>query len=114
MFLHLHSIEEADFQDVWLTIGSYDGVHRGHQEILRPMVDGAHRENALAVVVTFHPHPAVVLKGKQGRLYLTLPEERADLFRDLGVDVVITHPFTFQLSQTSAQDFLNHLQEHLG
>lgn len=110
---HFWSLEEVTVEGAWLTIGSFDGVHRGHQEIIRRLATGAHSENALAVVVTFYPHPGIVLRGLSGPFYLTSPEERAKLLGDLGVDIVVTHPFNREVASTSALDFLIHLKQHL-
>ncbi len=100
-------------QGAWVTIGSFDGVHKGHQAILRRLVHGAHTQGAPAVVVTFHPHPSVVLRGRSGAIYLTLPEERAELLAELGVDAVVTLPFTRDLAAQSAYDFVQKLVEHV-
>jgi riboflavin kinase/FMN adenylyltransferase len=110
---HYWSLEEVQLRDVWLTIGSFDGVHRGHQEVVRHLTSGAHALGLPAVVLTFFPHPAVVLGKRQGAFYLTTPEERALLLEQLGVDVVITHPFNHQVATTSAIDFLTSLHAHL-
>jgi riboflavin kinase / FMN adenylyltransferase len=67
-----------------------------------------------AVVLTFHPHPAKVLGKRQDFYYLTSPEERADLLRNMGVDHVITYSFDLQVARTSARDFVAEIQEHLG
>jgi riboflavin kinase/FMN adenylyltransferase len=111
---HYWLLEAVQLQDVWLTIGSFDGVHLGHQAIINKITDGAHSEGVPAVVVTFHPHPAAVLRGRHGRYYLTTPEERAALLGEAGVDVVITHPFNLEISNLSAHDFMQRLQNHLG
>jgi riboflavin kinase/FMN adenylyltransferase len=113
MLQHLRSILEANFCNSWLTIGTYDGVHIGHQEIIRRMSNEAHRAGALAIVVTFYPHPAKVLSRPNPPLFLTLPEERASFLMDHGIDVVITHPFDHQLAAMSAQDFIELLKKHL-
>lgn len=110
---HHHSLAEVSIQDAWLTIGVYDGIHRGHQEILRQLVSGAHAKGAPAVLLTFDPHPAVVLAGRDIKL-LTTPEERAELASELGVDLVITHPFDPGVSGMSAHEFMARLKEHLG
>jgi len=107
------SLDDATVNRAWLTIGSFDGVHLGHQYLIRQLVLGAHAADAPAVVLTFHPHPVVVLRGITGDVYLTLPEERMNLFLELGVDVVIVEPFTLELSKTSAQDFIIHLKNRL-
>jgi len=111
---HFQSLEGVQLQDTWLTIGTFDGVHRGHQEIVRNLVSQAHADGSQAVVLTFYPHPAVVIGKRQNPSYLTTPEERANLLGDLGVDVVITFPFTPPVSKISAQEFITMLRQHLG
>jgi len=110
---HYHSLEEIALQNSWLTIGVFDGVHRGHQEIIKKLTSGAHTSGVPAVVLTFDPHPATVLgRGEIG--LLTLPDERAELLASLDVDVVITEPFTKELSAVSAFDFMSRLKSQLG
>ena len=113
MVKHLLSLADVALNNAWLTIGAFDGVHLGHQEIIRRLVAGAHAEGAPAVVLTFHPHPAVVVRGRQGALYLTLPDERAALLGALGVDIVITQTFDLQVAATTAADFIRLLKERL-
>ncbi|MBK5107048.1 MAG: bifunctional riboflavin kinase/FAD synthetase [Anaerolineales bacterium] len=110
---HFQSLEGVQLQDTWLTIGTFDGVHRGHQEIVRSLVSNAHADGSEAVVLTFYPHPAVVIGKRQNPSYLTTPEERAALLGGLGVDVVITFPFTQPISKLSAQEFITILKSHL-
>jgi riboflavin kinase/FMN adenylyltransferase len=113
MVQHLTSLDGVNLQHVWLTIGSFDGVHLGHQELIRELNINAHEDGALSVVLSFYPHPAVVLRGKKGPFYLTTPDERAILLDELGTDVVITHPFTSEVALTSAHDFIEYLKSHL-
>jgi riboflavin kinase/FMN adenylyltransferase len=110
---HYRSFEEVNLQNAWLTVGVFDGVHRGHQEIIKKLTTGAHADDAPAVVLTFDPHPASVLSGHEIKC-LTLPEERADLLGTLGVDVVITEQFTRELSTVTAYDFMSRLTRQLG
>ena len=112
---HHRSLDGVSLQNAWLTIGVFDGVHRGHQAILRQLAAGAHasRSGAPAVLLTFDPHPAVVLAGRDLKV-LTTPEERADLASALGLDAVITHPFDRTVSEMSAHDFMARLKKHLG
>ena len=110
---HFQSLEGVHLQDTWLTIGTFDGVHLGHQEIVRKLVTEAHAAGSEAVVFTFYPHPAVVIGKRQNPSYLTTPEERAELLGELGVDVVITFPFTPPVSEISAQDFVSLLKSHI-
>lgn len=111
--LHTTSLNEVQLNDAWLTIGVFDGVHRGHQAILRRLVDGAHAAGSSAVVLTFSSHPAVVL-GHSKLKYLTTPEERAELLGGLGVDLVITHPFDEKVAGLSAAEFMAPLKTRLG
>jgi riboflavin kinase / FMN adenylyltransferase len=111
---HFWSLEDVHLKDTWLTIGTFDGVHRGHQEIVHDLAARAHAGGEQAVVLTFYPHPAVVLGKRLDPFYLTNPEERADLLGEHGADVVVTLPFTRQLSLTPARDFITLLHGHLG
>ena len=108
------SLDSTTADGVWLTIGSFDGVHKGHQEIIGRVVAGAHAHAAPAVVLTFFPHPAIVLRGSNGPFYLTSPDERVTILANLGVDIVIIQQFDRQLANTSARDFMVQLKEHLG
>lgn len=110
---HYRSLEEASLNNVWLTIGVFDGVHRGHRAIVEKLVREAHQANSPAVVLTFHPHPASVLTGKEIKC-LTTPDERAELLAALGVDVVITQRFTRDLSTVTAYEYMSTLQRTLG
>jgi riboflavin kinase/FMN adenylyltransferase len=110
---HYRSLEEVTLQNSWLTVGVFDGVHRGHQQIIEKLTAGAHANDAPAVVLTFDPHPASVLGGREIKC-LTLPDERADLLADLDVDVVITERFTRELSMVTAYDFMSLLTRQLG
>jgi riboflavin kinase/FMN adenylyltransferase len=111
--LHYRSLNEVSLQNSWLTVGVFDGVHRGHQEIIRKLVTGAHANDALAVVLTFDPHPAKVF-GRGDIKLLTLPGERAKLLGNMGVDVVVTHPFDKNVANTTAYDFMKQLRDGLG
>jgi len=111
---HYRSLEEISLQDSWLTIGVFDGVHRGHQEILAKLTAGAHKNNAPAVVLTFWPHPGVVLGKREHPKCLTTPEERAEILGKFGVDAVITQAFTLEFANQSAVDFMRLASKHLG
>jgi riboflavin kinase/FMN adenylyltransferase len=110
---YYRSLDELDLKNSWLTVGVFDGVHRGHQEIIKALTAGAHANDAPAVVLTFDPHPAKVL-GRGDIKMLTLPSERAELLREMGVDVVITHPFDKDVANITALDFVKQLKNHLG
>jgi riboflavin kinase / FMN adenylyltransferase len=110
----LKSLDTVRLSGAWLTIGSFDGVHRGHQELIRRLVNDAHAAGEPAVVLTFFPHPSVVLRGIQGPFYLTDPTERATLLAGLGVDAVITLEFNLEMAALTAADFMRRLHERLA
>ncbi len=110
---HVETLDNLPLRGAWVTIGSFDGVHIGHQAIVNNLVSAAHQAGAPAVVLTFYPHPAVVLRGLGGPFYLTTPQERAELLGKLGVDWVITLPFTQELAQQEAETFIQQLKQKL-
>ncbi len=111
--IYYRSIEEISLQNSWLTIGVFDGVHRGHQEIVAKLTAGAHGNGAPAVVLTFWPHPGLVLGKRKKLKCLTMPDERADLLGALGVDAVITQPFTPEFANFSSLDFMRLVSKRL-
>ncbi|HUI88435.1 MAG TPA: bifunctional riboflavin kinase/FAD synthetase [Anaerolineales bacterium] len=111
--IHAHSLDELQLHNSWVTIGVFDGVHRGHQRIINQLTTGAHAKGASAVVLTFWPHPAFVL-GRGEAKSLTTPDERAELLGSFGADVVLTHPFDAVVANLSAREFMTRLKEHLG
>jgi riboflavin kinase/FMN adenylyltransferase len=110
--IHVKSLDEIDLHESWLAIGVFDGVHRGHQRVIRALVDGAQEAGSPSAVVTFWPHPATVL-GRGVVRCLTTSEERAELLGSLGVETVITQLFNAALADTSARDFVTHLRKRL-
>lgn len=89
-----------------VTVGTFDGVHLAHQEILRDVVSRARMKEARSVVVTFEPHPKEVVGNadRPVRLLATI-EERESLIRKLNVDVLFVIDFTYEFSRISAQEF---------
>ncbi len=111
--LHYRSLDEVQLKGVWLTVGSFDGVHKGHQAILEALIAGARANRVQAVVVTFYPHPAAILWGRNLPYYLTSPEEKAQILERIGIDVVITHPFNREVANKSGREFIQRLKAHL-
>ena len=111
--LQLRNFQGIDSGETWVTIGSFDGVHTGHQELIRRIVDGAHKTGALAAVVTFYPHPAVVLGKRPGNINLMTQQERALEIEHLGVDLLVTQTFDAALAATTARDYISKLKNAL-
>lgn len=107
------SIDALELHDSWLTIGSFDGVHLGHQDLIRQMIEGAHQAGCLAVVMTLYPHPSRVVRGLTTPIYLSTLNERISLLSDLGVDAIIQLPFTNRIASQSAATFMNRLMYHI-
>jgi riboflavin kinase / FMN adenylyltransferase len=98
-----------------LTIGTFDGLHRGHQALIKQLQQSATEHQAQAAVIAFHPRPKTVLAPHlPNNDYLTTPEERIALFEKLGLDSLILIPFTLEFSQTRAANFMHLLVERLN
>ncbi|MET8288030.1 bifunctional riboflavin kinase/FAD synthetase [Streptomyces sp. NPDC048448] len=89
-----------------VTIGSYDGVHRGHQLIISHAVDRARELGVPSVVVTFDPHPSEVVRPGSHPPLLAPHHRRAELMAELGVDALLILPFTTEFSKLSPADFV--------
>jgi riboflavin kinase/FMN adenylyltransferase len=92
-----------------VTIGVFDGLHLGHQHLIRQLVTEAHANGLLAGVMTFHPHPDTVIHHRSGRYDLTTIDERAELMAGLGVDYLVTHPFNRDVMQIRAAEFVRRI-----
>ncbi|MGW1710805.1 bifunctional riboflavin kinase/FAD synthetase [Streptomyces sp. NPDC002206] len=89
-----------------VTIGSYDGVHRGHQLIIGRAVDRARELGVPSVVVTFDPHPSEVVRPGSHPPLLAPHHRRAELMAELGVDALLILPFTTEFSKLAPADFI--------
>lgn len=99
---------------VALTVGVFDGIHRGHQHLIQQTAQAAASIGGKAGMVTFWPHPLEVLHPERPVRYLTMLEEKLDLLAKLGaLDLVVVLPFTPTLAQTSAGEFIDLLSRHL-
>ncbi len=118
----LHSFDSVDVSRVVpsvVTVGTFDGVHLGHQQLIRTVVNEAHAQGLQShrdfqsAIVTFFPHPRVVL-GRAPAKYLTLPDEKAEQIAALGVDTMIVHEFTMATAQTPASQFVQWMVDKLA
>jgi len=107
---HLHHIDALHLDASAVTIGSFDGVHLGHQALIQKLVTAANKSKIPSVVLTFYPHPSVVLHGRRPSFYITSPEDKATRLGELGVEYVVTQKFDTSLSLIKAFDFLQWLK----
>jgi riboflavin kinase/FMN adenylyltransferase len=88
-----------------IALGTFDGVHRGHRQVIAAAVEGARRRGLRAAVVTFDPHPLQVLRPDDPPPLLTTTDTKAELVDDLGVEELVAIPFTSDLSRQTADEF---------
>lgn len=96
-----------------LTIGAFDGVHRGHQSLIGAVVERARATDRLAALITFHPHPVMVLAPERAPRYLTTPGEKLALLENLGVDLVVLLPFSREMAAMPARAFMERASRYL-
>jgi len=89
-----------------VTIGNFDGVHRGHQKILQGVVERAKKDDLLAAVLTFYPHPARVLRPDAAPGLLATLQQRLAAFNRAGIDAALVMRFDAELAKVSAEDFV--------
>ena len=108
----LNAFPTTKAQPVWLTIGNFDGLHLGHQALISKLCSKATETKTQAVAITFSPHPRVFFGVEREPYNLMTRDEKQNMFEQLGLDRVVTLPFTKSLSATSAEDFLSELISH--
>ncbi len=101
-----NSIENLNISKPVVTIGSFDGVHRGHREVLRQLTDYARQTSGSSVVLTFWPHPSAVLNPNSKPALLSTIDEKSQLLAETGIDWLITLPFTKEFSQMEYDRFV--------
>lgn len=94
-------------QGTVLTVGTFDGVHRGHQDVLRRLVRRAREAGLPSVLLTFEPHPLTVIRPASAPPLLTLPAEKLEVLAPIGLDYVVVLPFTPALASYTAEQFVD-------
>jgi riboflavin kinase / FMN adenylyltransferase len=96
-----------------VTVGNFDGVHLGHQNLMRDLITHAARIGGTPVVITFHPHPLQVLAPNNAPLQIQTLDQKLAILESLGIPLVVVIPFNMELAQTSARDFCIELWHRL-
>jgi len=105
--IYHHISELSSLTNTIVTIGTFDGVHLGHQKIIKRLVELKQKQGGEIVLFTFAPHPRKVLFPEQSDLKLiSTTEEKCELLQQFGVDHVLVYPFTKAFSQMQAQDYI--------
>jgi riboflavin kinase/FMN adenylyltransferase len=94
-----------------VTIGNFDGVHRGHRKLIRQVVERARALNLRSFAITFDPHPEQVLFPESKLTYLSTAEERQAILQQCGIDSVWICPFTIALARMEPEDFMHMVSE---
>ncbi len=105
--------EVTERHPTFVAVGSFDGVHRGHQAVLKMMTIAAQKKGARTAVLTFFPHPKRVLQQLAEPYYLGTLDERVENLASQGIDLVITHPFNTAVRKTRAATFIEQLCHYL-
>lgn len=92
-----------------VTIGTFDGVHIGHQEIIKNLVEDAKNNNGQSVILTFFPHPRIILQGSINLKLITTLKEKILLLEKTGLDHLIIEPFTKEFSRLTALEFVRNI-----
>jgi len=105
-----HNINNFEAKNPVVTIGTFDGVHLGHQKVIARLKEFARKHNGESVIFTFHPHPRLVTAPNEGNLrLLTTIEEKKQLFEKSGIDHLIVYPFTKTFSELSYSSFVKNI-----
>jgi riboflavin kinase/FMN adenylyltransferase len=89
-----------------ITLGNFDGLHLGHQELIRKVIRRAKETDARSIVVTFRPHPLKILAPEKCPPLISIYEEKIKLFEKLGIDVLVKIPFTLEFAKMTPGDFV--------
>ncbi len=110
MIIH-RDLEKIERKNCVLTIGTFDGVHLGHQTIIREVIKSSHTLRSCATLVTFEPHPQFVLRPDKKPVLklLTTLEEKISILEQAGLDRLIVIPFTKKLSKLSSTQFIEEI-----
>jgi riboflavin kinase/FMN adenylyltransferase len=93
----------------FVTLGTFDGVHAGHQKVLKKLIKSARKSNAESVLLTFFPHPRMVLQKDVDIKLINTIDERITLLEQSGLDVLIIQKFSKKFAKKSALDFVRHI-----
>jgi riboflavin kinase/FMN adenylyltransferase len=104
-----HNLKTLPDKPTVATIGTFDGVHIGHQKIIQRLINTGKKEGLKSVVLTFFPHPRMVLQKDSNIKLINTIEERKNILENLGIDFLVIMKFTHKFSRLSAEDFVKNI-----
>ena len=107
IFTEIEKITNCD--DCVLTIGSYDGLHRGHQDIIKTLTTTAAAKSKKSALITFDPHPRQVLDNNKKLALIVSMKQKIYLLEKLGIDILLVIPFTKEFSHMTAENFMDNV-----
>ena len=107
IFTEIEKIKNSD--DCVLTIGSYDGLHRGHQDIIKTLTTTAAAKSKKSALITFDPHPRHVLDNNKKLSLIISMKQKIFLLEKLGIDILLVIPFTKEFSHMTAENFMDNV-----
>ena len=107
IFTEIEKIKNCD--DCVLTIGSYDGLHRGHQDIIKTLTTTAAAKSKKSALITFDPHPRHVLDNNKKLSLIISMKQKIFLLEKLGIDILLVIPFTEEFSHMTAENFMDNV-----
>ena len=107
IFTEIEKIKNCD--DCVLTIGSYDGLHRGHQDIIKTLTTTAAAKSKKSALITFAPHPRHVLDNNKNLSLIISMKQKIFLLEKLGIDILLVIPFTKEFSYMTAENFMDNV-----
>lgn len=112
VFTQIENIK--NYHSVYMALGTFDGVHIGHQAIIRRTLQQAKQENATSAVFTFSNHPLYVLDAERCPSLITTNQDKVDLISELGIDILFNVPFCTELLQLSPEKFIEKLVTNIN
>ncbi len=104
------SLQDINFTgSTIVTIGSFDGVHKGHRQVLKQLSESAKEKNLTSVVITFEPHPQIVLHPNSDFFLISSYEQKIELLSKEQIDILLILPFSKDFAEISSSDFIQEI-----
>ncbi|MBT2581951.1 riboflavin biosynthesis protein RibF [Planococcus sp. ISL-109] len=110
-----HEMKSKDYGPISMAIGFFDGVHKGHQQVIGAAIEKARSKDMKSAVMTFDPHPSLVLGGRKEEVfYITPLNQKMAILQEMGVDICFIVRFTSEFAKLSPEQFIEHFIKSLG